>query len=138
MIFRKGDKVTTHTKPGKLFIVESAGLLAGHAVITLRGEYGIYQQSQFSLVSRALELLREAEKRAATDPNDEMLTEDEDEGKAEEFLDIMRKREYEKRVKGLREPLETNLADVWDSEHLSNAIEKTTSTAQHPQAMWGL
>ena len=75
---------------------------------------------------------------AAVDPNDDMLSEDEDEGKAKEFDRIIRKREYERRVKGLKDAWDSSEvgADYWDGEHLADAIEKTVGGAMHPQAMW--
>ena len=73
----------------------------------------------------------------AIDPNDEMLTEDENEEKAKEFDAIMRQHSYKKAVKELRE-VQQAADEFWDGEHLSNAIEKTTSTARHPQAMWSV
>ncbi len=73
----------------------------------------------------------------AVDPNDEMLTEDENEEKRKEFDAVVRQHSYKKAVKELRE-VQRAADEFWDGVHLSDAIKKTTATAKHPQAMWSV
>ena len=70
----------------------------------------------------------------AFDPNDEMLTEDENEEKAKEFERILRERHPEYEIDPSECYIDGQVSE--DAEDLANAIEKTTSGAQHPQAMW--
>ena len=67
------------------------------------------------------------------DPNNDMLTEDEDEGTRKEFERIIRGRHpaHSVDVEPPKPPTE-----MWDGEDLANAIDKTLSSATHPQAMW--
>ena len=69
-------------------------------------------------------------------PNKKMIDADADHKKYAEWLGKKKQREYCKAVEGLRETQQV-AEELWDGEHLSNAIEKTVTGANHPQAMWG-
>ena len=70
--------------------------------------------------------------------NDKMIGRDEDVGKAREFRHIIRHREYERRLKELRDVIsdQKEFDAFWDGQHMARAIKKTTGAARHPQAMW--
>lgn len=62
--------------------------------------------------------------------NKPMEDRDNDQGKAKEFEDVLRRRTQDKKDNWVRETLPT------ESEQIADAISKTLSVAQHPQAMW--
>ncbi len=68
------------------------------------------------------------------DPNNDMLTEDEDEAKRKEFDAVMRERSTKRHLHP--EQLTEILEEEGRAKQLANAIEKTLSGAAHPQAMW--
>ena len=74
----------------------------------------------------------------AIDPNDEMLDADESDINRREFEAIARERRKKELLKGLSADTQKAANELWDGEHLTDAIEKTMGAATHPQAMWSI
>ena len=151
--FNPGDRVARNDKPGETYLVTHAGL----GQVQLENLFGVFNESGFHLAPELdkkqmdrdtrIESLYKMmdsqrifwlEKGEFWMPKEETPEErDLNEDKAKEFERIIRKREFDKRVKELKKP--SGVAETyWDGEHLANAIEKTVSTAMTPQAMWRL
>ena len=153
MNFKIGDRVARNDKPEEVYTVSSVGEdpFNSKPLIRLSSVLGVFNSDGFHLArdaeyrGKAIENLSkptpfdkvfwEAKKRVAVDPNAPMIEDDEE--NAEEFEQVIRERTRARLMDGLAEKVSDEL-DYWDGVHLSEAIEKTTSTAQHPQAMWGI
>jgi len=134
--FKPGDRVCRNDKPEETYLVAPFGRIVEAA----KNDTPELDKKQNSLAVVTEELrIYWLEKDGLNWVVKEDTSEerDIDAHKAKEFERIMRKREFDKRVKELKKP--SGVAETyWDGEHLANAIEKTVSTAMTPQAMWKL
>jgi len=155
MTFRVGQIVARNDKPEETYRIAKIE----YGLILFVGTLGAFNQAGFHLVGAQPKSAFGIEQPSHThsipdlygrspvygefavtfDTNEEesMQDRDLDREKEKAFERIMRKREFDKRVKELKKP--SGVAETyWDGEHLANAIEKTVSTAMTPQAMWKL
>ena len=150
MTFHIGDRIARNDKPEEVYTVAhtTKGVM-GTPLVKLKEIMGVFNADGFHAVmcqQPKTKKLRKRQKGATeiicppsvVDPNDKMFDADENEANAAEHDWIMRQRIREQLKKELSKETQQAANELWDGKHLENAIDQTTSGAQHPQAMWAM